>query len=164
MKFNAQIEIRGINPYVLVTADIAEALAAGWKKPMPVLVQVNGKPDPAWRINMMPVGDGDFYLYLAGQVRGPAKVEVGDRVEVSLAFDAEYSGGPQHDVPPALAAHLEQDAAIRARWEALTPSLRKEVLRYLAGLKSDAARQRNIDQAVRVLGGARERFMARDWN
>jgi hypothetical protein len=46
----------------------------------------------------------------------------------------------------------------------LTPSLQKEVLRYLANLKSDAARTRNVDRVLRVLSGAKERFMARDWN
>ncbi|MBA4750969.1 MAG: hypothetical protein H2055_01895, partial [Sphingopyxis sp.] len=46
----------------------------------------------------------------------------------------------------------------------LAPSLRKEILRYLANLKSDAARQRNIDRAIGVLSGAKARFLARDWN
>ena len=56
------------------------------------------------------------------------------------------------------------DAAARAHWDALPPSRRKELLRYLASLKSQDARLRNIERALRVLGGAKERFMARDWN
>ncbi|WP_416305931.1 hypothetical protein [Neptunicella sp. SCSIO 80796] len=46
----------------------------------------------------------------------------------------------------------------------LTPSLQKEILRYFAGLKSDAAKQRNCQKAISVLSGNPGRFLARDWN
>ncbi|MGL4237100.1 DUF1905 domain-containing protein [Tabrizicola sp.] len=164
MKFIADIEIRGINPYVLVSSARARRIKEGWKKPMPVLVQVNGKPEPAWRINMMPVGDGSFYLYLDGNVRGASGTQVGDRVEVSVAFDGDYRSGPQHDMLPEFEARLADDSAAQMRWGELAPSLQKELLRYLANLKTDEARHRNIERAIRVLGGAKERFMARDWN
>ncbi|SEH18871.1 protein of unknown function [Sphingopyxis sp. YR583] len=164
MKFSATIELRGINPYVLVSAAQAQRIKAGWKKPLPVLIQINGQPDPAWRVNMMPVGDGSFYLYLDGIVRKASGTEVGDIVEVSVAFAPAYRSGPQHTMLPEFAARLGEDAVAKAGWESLTPSLRKEILRYLATLKSDAARQRNIDRAIGVLGGAKARFLARDWN
>lgn len=162
--FDAVIEIRGINPYVLVSTEQAQDIKPGWRRAMPVLVQLNGKPAPPWRINMMPVGDGSFYLYLGGRLREQVTAGLGDMVTVSLSFDHEYRSGPQHDMDPAFAAGLKSNPEINARWEGLTPSLRKEVLRYLATLKSDAARTRNVERVLRVLGGAKERFMARDWN
>ncbi|WP_269433251.1 MULTISPECIES: YdeI/OmpD-associated family protein [unclassified Sphingopyxis] len=134
------------------------------EKPLPVLVQVNGQPDPAWRVNMMPAGDGSFYLYLDGVVRKASGADVGDTVDVSLAFDPAYRSGPQDEMLPEFAARLDEDAGAKARWDGLQPSLQKEILRYLANLKSDAARQRNIDRAIGVLGGAKARFLARDWN
>lgn len=164
MDFRAKIELRGINPYVLVSPARAARIKPGWKKPMPVLVQVNGQPDPAWRINMMPAGDGSFYLYLDGVVRKASGTDVGDMVAVSVVFDDEYRSGPQHDMLPEFAARLDENPSAQARWDALTPSLQKEILRYLANLKSDAARQRNLERAIAVLGGAKERFLARDWN
>jgi hypothetical protein len=164
MDFRAKIELRGINPYVLVSPARAERIKPGWKKPMPVLVQVNGQPDPAWRVNMMPAGDGSFYLYLDGVVRKASGTDVGDMVAVSVVFDEAYRSGPQHDMLPEFAARLDADPPVKARWDGLSPSLRKEILRYLANLKSEAARQRNIERAVAVLGGAKERFLARDWN
>lgn len=164
MKFKAKIELKGINPYVMVSPARARRIKAGWQRPMPVLIQVNGSPDPAWAVNMMPAGDGRFYLYLDGGVRKAAGTEIGDTVEVSIAFDHAYRSGPQHDMIPAFAARLDQDRRARARWESLSPSLKKEILRYLANLKSDGARQRNIERAIRVLGGAKERFLAREWN
>jgi hypothetical protein len=164
MKFTAKILLKGINPYVLVSAARAARIKKNWKKPMPILVQVNGKPEPAWRINMMPAGDGSFYLYLAGVVRKASGTQVGDRVEISIAFDGGYKNGPQHNMPADFATQLASNSTIQARWETLSPSLKKEILRYLAKLKSEEARARNIERAIRVLGGAQERFMARDWN
>jgi len=164
MKFKAKIERKGINPYVMVSSARARRIKAGWQRPMPVLIQVDGRPDPAWAVNMMPVGDGRFYLYLDGTIRKAAGTGIGDIVEVSIAFDHAYRSGPQHDMLPAFAARLAQDRQAGARWESLSPSLKKEILRYLANLKSDGARQRNIERAIRVLGGAKERFLAREWN
>jgi hypothetical protein len=164
MKFTARIQLRGINPYVLVSAERAGQIKPGWKRAMPVLIRINGAPDPAWQINMMPVGDGGFYLYLDASVRGASGTAVGDMVEVTIDFDDRYQGGPQHGMLPEFAAQLAEQPAARAKWDSLTPSLQKEVLRYLAGLKSDEARQRNVQRALRVLGGAKERFLARDWN
>ncbi|MEI4509273.1 YdeI/OmpD-associated family protein [Sphingopyxis sp. CCNWLW253] len=164
MEFRAKIKRKGINPYVPVSVARARRIKAGWKKPLPVRVQVNGQPDPAWRINMMPTGDGGFYLYLDGVVRKASGTDVGDTVDVSVAFDPAYRSGPQDDMLPEFAARLDEDAGAKARWNGLQPSLKKEILRYLANLKSDAARQRNIDRAIGVLGGAKARFLARDWN
>src|ERR1700722_2789237 len=78
--FTAVIKIRGVNPYILVSAVRANTVKPGWRKPIPVLVRINGKPDRQWRINLMPVGDGDFYLYLHGDVRRTSHASVGDRV------------------------------------------------------------------------------------
>lgn len=164
MKFKAKIELKGINPYVMVSPARAARIKSDWKRPMPVLVQVNGQPDPAWQINMMPTGDGGFYLYLDGTVRKASGTDLGDTVEVSVVFDPAYRRGPQHEMLPAFALGLDANPVARDRWESLSPSLRKEILRYLANLKSDEARQRNVERAIRVLGGARERFLARDWN
>lgn len=164
MPFKAKIKLRDINPYVMVSAARARRIKADWKRPMPVRIQVNGKPDPAWQVNMMPAGDGRFYLYLDGVVRKASGTEVGDTVDVSIIFDPAYRSGPQHEMLPDFALRLDADLLVKSRWESLAPSLQKEVLRYLANLKSDAARQRNIDRAIRVLGGAKERFLARDWN
>jgi hypothetical protein len=164
MKFRATIKLKDINPYVMVSLARVRRIRPDWKRPMPVLVQVNGKPDPAWRVNMMPAGDGSFYLYLDGVVRKASGTGVGDTVEVSIVFDDAYRSGPQHDMIPGFASGLDGNDLAKARWDSLPPSLQKEVLRYLANLKSDAARQRNVERAIRVLAGAKERFLARDWN
>ena len=161
LSFTATIRIRGINPYVDVSAARAAKLRPG-RRTMPVLVRVNGKPGKPWRINLVPTGTGAFYLYLAEPVRKASGTGVGDRVRVELDLDEAYRPGPQR-LPPWFAAALKADPAAQANWKRLTPSRRKEVVRYLRSLRSEEARRRNVERALRVLGGRQERFMARAW-
>jgi hypothetical protein len=161
--FTATIEIRGVNPYVLVTKEQASTLKPDWKKPMPVLAQVNGQPKIPWKINMMPVGSGDFYLYLHGDIRKASKTKVGDIVEVDVAFDTEYQNGPQHPMPSWLSEALEENKEAKKNWKSLIPSRQKEILRYLARLKSKEAIERNAKRVLEVLSGKSERFMGRSW-
>jgi hypothetical protein len=164
LRLRLKIEIRGINPYVPISAAYAARLRKGWRKPMPVRVQINGKPAVPWRINMMPRGDGGFWLYLAGVVRKASGSRVGDVVSVSVQFDAQYRAGPNHPIPLWFERRLARNPGARAGWERLPPSRQKELLRYFAALKTPEAQTRNARRAVQVLAGARGRFMARDWN
>lgn len=161
--FKGAVKIRGINPFVLVSATRADALRPGWRKPLPVLLRLNGKPDIAWKTNMMPAGDGSFYLYLNGPMRQQAEVSVGDQVLVEIAYDASYRNGPQHPMPALLRKALKENPAAWNNWVALIPSRQKEVLRYFAQLKSPEARERNVRTALQVLSGQSGRFMAIDW-
>jgi len=158
------MKIDGVNPYVLVSAERASKLQPNWRKPMPVLVQINGQPQEPWPINMMPIGDGSFRLYLHEKVRKSSSTGVGDRVEVEVRFDSKYKGGPAHPMPVWFRAALSKNSVARKNWEALIPSRKKEVLRYFASLKSAEARERNLVRAIRVLSGKGERFMARSWS
>lgn len=164
MKFTARIELRGINPYVMVSEALAHQIRPDWKRPIPVTVQVNGQPEPPARVNMMPAGHGSFLLYLDGSIRKASGTTVSDTVKVTVTFDDNYRGGPAHEMPAEFAARLDANPVAKARWDQLSPSLQKEMLRYFARLKSDAARTRNIEQALNVLNGAKDRFMARAWN
>jgi len=161
--FKAVVEIRGINPFVSVSASQARRLKPGWRKPLPVLVRIDSQPEDAWRTNLMPAGDGGFYLYLNGPMRGESGVSVGSVVNVELAFDASYRSGPQHPMPSGFSQALNENDKARKNWAALTPSRKKEVLRYFAQIKSPEARARNVSKALHVLSGQPGRFMARTW-
>lgn len=164
LQFSAVIKIRGINPYVHVSAAHANQLQKGWRKPLPVSVRINGQPNKPWRINMMPAGDGSFYLYLHDTVRKASKTAVGDRVIVQLSFDRAYRSGPAHPLPRWFSAALSANPAAKKAWSCLTPSRKKEILRYFAALKSPGARERNLKRAMAALSGSEVRFMARTWN
>jgi hypothetical protein len=163
LRFASTIEIRDGNPYVPVSAARTQVLKPGWRRPLPVLVRINGKPAQAWRINMMPAGDGSFYLYLHGDVRKASGTTVGDRVRVDVWFDVAYRNGPMHPVPRWFKDALRGNSTAKRNWEALIPSRKKEMLRYFASLKSPEARARNLARALHVLSGRKGRFMARSW-
>ena len=130
---------------------------------MPVLVQINGKPDTPFSTNLMPAGRGDFYLYLNGTMRGASQTDVGDQVTVTIRFDEGYRGGPQDPMPPWFGAALKHNPKAEQNWEALTPSRKKEILRYFSWLKSQEAIERNLERVLYVLSGNEGRFMARSW-
>ena len=131
---------------------------------MPILMQVNGKPDAPSRTNMMPAGDGSYYIYLDASVRKASLTKVGDSVRVALDFDTDYRGGPRDPVPRWFSGALGRNPAAKAGWTALPPSRKKEILRYFARLKSEEARARNLEKALYVLAGGEARFMARAWS
>jgi len=163
LSFTAVIKIRGVNPFILVSAARANAIKPGWRKPLPVLLRINGKPAKPWRINLMPVGDGSFYLYLHGDVRKASDTVVGDRVPVEIDFDPSYRNGPQHPMPAWFRLALAGNPQAMKNWKALIPSRKKEILRYLSRLNSSEARARNLAKALHVLSGETGRFMARAW-
>jgi hypothetical protein len=164
VSFRSRIAINGINPFVRVSAVMAARLKRGWRRPLPVCVRVNGKPQVPWRINLMPAGNGAFYLYLHGTVRKASGSQVGDFVHVELEFDAAYRNGPMHPVPSWFSRALNDAPRAKRAWDHLIPSRKKEVLRYFAQLKSPQAQARNLQRAMQVLSGVRGRFMARSWN
>lgn len=165
LRFAAVIKLKGVNPYVDVSEQRAGRLRKDWRRPMPVWVRIDGEPAAKpWRINMMPAGNGNFYLYLHGSVRAASGTRVGDRVTVELEFDHTYRNGPAHPMPRWFSAALRDDSRAKVNWGRLTPSRRKEILRYFAGLESHEARQRNLARAMLVLSGAPGRFMGRSWS
>jgi len=163
VRFCGVIKIRGVNPYIHVEAEIARRLKKDWRKPLPVLVRVNSLPKNRWRINMMPVGDASFYLYLRDDIRKASGTKVGDRVAIELSFDGSYRGGPAHLLPSWFRGELQKNATARKAWDDVIPSRKKEILRYFAALKSPEAKARNLKRAMEALSGREVRFMARNW-
>jgi len=161
VRFTQRIKLRDINPYLVVSTRHAIALKPGWKRPMPVLVTINGQPSPPARVNLMPVGDGTFYLYLNGPIRTASATAVGDRVRALVSFDASYRGGPTHPMPASLRQKLAGRPKAKKAWSALTPSRQKEILRYLAALKSESARERNVAKVLAMLGKPDGYFLGR---
>lgn len=163
MKISGRIKINGVNPFVLVTSSQASQLKPQWRKPMPVLIKVNGQPENYWHINMMPKGNGDFYLYLHNDVRKASSTEVGNIVEVEILFDESYKNGPQHALFTQLESLLANNRVANKHWHRLPPSRQKEVLRYFANLKSDDTVERNFKRLCVALSGESTHFMGRDW-
>jgi hypothetical protein len=164
LHFTSIIKLRGINPYVVVSAVQAETLKPGWRKPLPVLVRVNNQSEKPWRTNLMPSGTKSFYLYLHGGMRKASRSKVGDTVTIDLSFDADYHNGPLSETPSWFYEALEKSMKAKRYWESLIPSRKKEIIRYFSQLHSPEAKARNLERVLRVLSGEKCRFMGRDWN
>lgn len=162
VSLRGEIRIRGVNPYLEVPATLVARLAPKRGGPIPVRFRVNG--GPVRRLCVMPARGGAAYLYLNGEVRRAARVDVGDTVVVEMSIDREYRGGPAHPMPRELLRYLSGHPAAQAAWNALVPSLQKEVVRYLAHLRGEAARERNVALTIRVLEGDELRFLGRSWS
>jgi uncharacterized protein YdeI (YjbR/CyaY-like superfamily) len=70
--------------------------------------------------------------------------------EVRIEYDPEPRSEPMN---PVLAQALVRNKAAKAAFHALTPSRRKEILRYLNHLKSEAAVARTVEKVLRQLTG-----------
>src|ERR1700690_625236 len=125
IEFRATIRINVQNPYVLVSKQRAEDLKNGWKKFMPVLAQINGIPKKPLSINLMPKGDGSFYLYLNNTIRKSSGTKVGDEVSVHLRFDDTYQGGPVYPMQLWFSVPLSKNEKAQKAWNALSSSRKK---------------------------------------
>jgi len=129
----------GIN----VPADVVTALGSG-KKPK-VKVTLNGY---TYRSTVAVYGDA-FMLPLAQEHRKAAGVKGGDAVVITLELDTE----PRTvDVPPDLAAALAEKPGARAKFDALSYTLRKEYARQVEDAKTQETRSRRIANIVEKLG------------
>jgi hypothetical protein len=156
-RFTSKIEITGINPYVLVPDDCLRYIweqAGKNKSPIPVKGTIDGHKF----IQTLVKFKGDWLLYLNGFMRKAAAKDVGDVVEIQLEFDPEVRSIPMH---PKLATALQQNKEANAVFKKLSPSLQKEIVRYISHLKTEESVDRNITRAIRFLLGE-ERFIGRD--
>jgi hypothetical protein len=142
-RFTASVYLLGINPCVDVPPRVSEAF--GKRGYVPVEGTLNGKPI---RATLVPMGGGRHRLYLNGDMRRRAQVEVGDEVRIVLQVDARPR---EVAMRPELAAVLKQNPAARAAFEQLTRSRQKDILNYLNVLKRPESVQRTIDKIIATL-------------
>lgn len=156
-RFEATIDIIGINPYVLVPEAILQSIfkAAGKDKgQIPVKLQIAGQDFMQTLVRY----SGDWRLYLNGPMREVSKTTVGDAIAIGIAFDPSDRATAMH---PKLQNALDGDAKAKAVFEKLAPSHQKEVMRYLNNLKSEESVERNVIKAIAYLHG-KQRFVGRE--
>ncbi|MNY66739.1 hypothetical protein D3C86_2042130 [compost metagenome] len=54
---------------------------------------------------------------------------------------------------PKLTEALKNNSAAKSEFDKLSPSLQKEIVRYIASLKTEESRDRNIEKAINFLLG-----------
>jgi hypothetical protein len=142
MRFTTVVELGGKTATGFpVPAEIVEGLGGG-KKPA-VTVTVG---EYTYRSTIGTMG-GRSMIPLSAEHRGAAGLAAGDSVEIDVSLDT----APRIvDVPADLAAALD-GAGLRARFDALAFSHRKEHVRAIEEAKAAATRERRVAKCVEML-------------
>ncbi|MDG3581671.1 YdeI/OmpD-associated family protein [Galbibacter pacificus] len=155
--FKATIEIIGINPFVHVPEAILTEIfkqAGKNKGPVPIRGTINRKKYVQTLVKYK--GDWRFYVNTAMLKNSPKRI--GETVEITIEYDPSDRTIKPH---PKLLEALNKDKNAQKVFTGLPPSLQKEIVRYIASLKTEEIIQRNIKRAINFLNG-KERFIGRD--
>jgi len=144
-RFSARLRKVGVNLLVDVPARVSTVFRG--RGYVPVQVELAGRRFPQ---TLVPIGGGRHVLYVNGPMCGHAGIGEGDRAAFVLKHDPVSRMPRMH---PALAQALRGHAVRKREFAALTPSHRKEILRYLWNLKSEAAVARNVERLMRRMAG-----------
>ncbi len=156
--FTAPIDLIGINPFVLVPGLILENIfkAAGKNKgPIPVKGTVNREPYNQTLVRFR----GEWRLYINTTMLPNSPQRIGERIQITIAYN--NIAPPETKAPVAFEQALKKDKEAKAVYDQLAPYLRKEINRYLSGLKTQESLKKNISRALNFLKG-KERFIGRD--
>ena len=130
---------------IQVPADVVEALNAG-KRP-PVVVTVGGY---TYRTTVAPY-TGEYFIPLAAEHREAAGVQADEEVDVRIVLDTEPR---EVAVPDDLASAF--DEPVRAIFDALAYSHRKEWVRWVDEAKKPETRAARIEKTVESLRAGRK--------
>jgi hypothetical protein len=140
--FTAVVRKAGVNAYVEVPAAVSRAFAAhargGHVRTAGTLEGVS------IRVTLVPVAGGRHRLYLHGGMRAATGVAVGDRVRFVLRALAEADMA----LPRDLTAALRATRGARSAFDALTPSHRRSLMRFVDDARTPATRARRIERLV----------------
>lgn len=127
--------------WIVVPLDVKEAF--GEARP-----RVRGTVNGCEFESRLSVYGGVTYLGLRSEIRRAASIEVGDRVEVVLDRDDR----PRTvELPPELDRVLDDDPTLRATYDALAFTHRREYAEWVGGAKKEPTRLRRAAKAAEML-------------
>jgi hypothetical protein len=144
LRLHTTLEGRGPAAAIILTDEQVASFGAG--KAFPVTVTIDGRTA---RLRLARMG-GQNMIGFSKAVRAELGVEIDQEVDVVVGLD---SAEREVEVPPALSAALDADPALRAAFDALSYSVRKEHARTVAEPKQDATRARRVAKIVEALRG-----------
>lgn len=155
--FSAKIQIIGVNPYVLLPSTLLKYIfqkAGKDKGAIPVQLKIDGKN----YIQNLVKYSGKWRLYLNTPMRKAAGKDVGDTIVIKIDFDSKPRITPMH---PKLKLAFKENPTVKKAFEKLSPSRRKEILRYINFLKSEESVNKNIQRAIAHLTNSKP-FIGRE--
>ena len=127
---------------IKIPPEIIETLGAG-KKP-PINVSINGF---TYRSTVAVMG-GNYMVGVSAENRAGAKVNGGDKIEVTIELDTEPR---ELDLPVEFKKALDKNAKAKKAFESLSYSRKQVHVVPIAVAKTDETRQRNINKAIDIL-------------
>ena len=155
--FKAKIDIIGINPFVFVPGRILKAIfkqAGADKGPIPIRGTINTRPYQQTLVRYQ----GDWRLYINTIMLERSPKRIGETIVVTLEFDPSDRTIEPH---PRFVKALAKNRKAKRTFENLSPSIRKEIVRYISHLKTEESIDRNVVKAIDFLFG-KGRFVGRD--
>jgi hypothetical protein len=146
-KFTATIYKIGINPVVDPPDKVLFSIfkkADRSKGPIPVCGKLNG----AEFVQTLVKYQGSWRLYINGPMLRDSGLAVGDVAKIEVDFDPRSR---EVAMPKELVAALKKDKKAKAAFEDLSPSRRKEISKYIGGLKTPESVAKNIERVIRHL-------------
>jgi uncharacterized protein YdeI (YjbR/CyaY-like superfamily) len=107
--------------------------------------EVNGF---AFRTSLFPDVRGGFYLLVNRAMQVGAGVALGEAAEFRLEADLEPR---EAELPDELAVLLDEEPGLREWFDELTEYMRREIGKWVVGVKSDEARMRRAEQMAERL-------------
>lgn len=135
---------RGPAAAIILTDEQAQSFGAG--KAFPVAVTIG---DRTARLRLARMG-GQNMIGFSKAVRAELGVEIDQEVDAVIRLDAAER---TVDEPAELTAALDADPALRAAFDTLAYSARKEYARSVAEAKQEATRDRRLAKIVEALRG-----------
>ncbi|MFB8188324.1 YdeI/OmpD-associated family protein [Microbacterium sp. NPDC055988] len=136
--------LTGRGPAAAILLSDEEVASFGAGKAFPVAVTIGGRTA---RLRVARMGSENM-IGFSKAVRADLGLEIGQEIDAVIRVD---SAERTVDVPAELAAALDADPAVRAAFDALSYSVRKEHARSVAEAKQDATRERRIAKIVDAL-------------
>ena len=153
----AEIQIIGINPYILLPENILTEIcnqAGRDKGPIQIKGTINGKPYLQTLVKYV----GAWRLYINLKMLKNSPKRIGEIIDITVEFDPKERIIKQH---PKLVKALTDNQEAKNVFDNLRPSLRHEIVRYIAHLKTEESVDKNIIKAINFLLG-KGRFVGRD--
>ncbi len=141
MKFETTLFQTGNNTGVEVPPEVIETLSGG-KRP-PVRLDVNGY---VYRSSVAVMG-GKFLVAFSAEHRAASGLNGGDAITVDITLDTE----PREVAVPEDFASALDAAGLRAQFDKLAFSHRKEHVRAIDDAKTPETRARRIEKAIEKL-------------
>src|SRR5215831_12493388 len=143
LRFSTTLQKVGVNPCVRVPIRVSRAFNTRGYVPVHVHLEHGVVAS-----TLVPIGNGTHRLYINAAMLRFTNARVGKKITLGLDFDGQDR---TLNDPEDILSLLRTNALAAKRWKSLTPSKRKEVIRYISFAKTPETRGRNIAKLYSIL-------------